>query len=117
MQRVFLLRSCADTVFANRTRPCLLYQIKRCSAPCVGRISREDYARLMEEADGFLRGRSDDVQQRLAIEMEAASATLDFEAAALLRDRIRALSLVQGHQDIYVPGIDDADVIAAYQEA
>jgi excinuclease ABC subunit C len=115
LQKAFLLRSCSDSVFNNRTRPCLLFQIKRCSAPCVGRISREDYAALIEEAKGFLSGRSADVQARLAVEMETASAALDFEGAAITRDRIRALSMVQGHQDIYTPGIDDADVIAAYQ--
>jgi excinuclease ABC subunit C len=115
LQKAFLLRSCGDSVFVNRTRPCLLFQIKRCSAPCVGRILPQDYAALIDEAKGFLSGRSADVQARLAVEMEAASASLDFEAAAMLRDRIRALSMVQGHQDIYVPGIDDADVIAAYQ--
>jgi excinuclease ABC subunit C len=115
LQKAFLLRSCSDSVFATRTRPCLLYQIKRCSAPCVGRISREDYAGLIEQAHGFLCGRSDEVQQRLAVEMQAAAADLDFEAAALMRDRIRALSLVQGHQDIHVAGVVDADVIAAYQ--
>jgi excinuclease ABC subunit C len=115
LQKAFLLRSCSDSVFANRTRPCLLYQIKRCSAPCVGRIEHDDYAALIEEAKGFLSGRRADVQARLAVEMEAASAALDFEAAAIMRDRIRALSMVQGHQDIYTPGIDDADVIAAYQ--
>jgi len=115
LQKAFLLRSCSDSVFNNRTRPCLLFQIKRCSAPCVGRITRGDYAALIEEATTFLNGRSADVQARLAVEMEAASAALDFEAAAMLRDRIRALSVVQGHQDIYTPGIDDADVIAAYQ--
>jgi len=115
LQKAFLLRSCGDSVFANRTRPCLLFQIKRCSAPCVGRISPHDYAALIEEAKGFLSGGSAEVQARLAVEMEAASAALDFEAAAMLRDRIRALSMVQGHQDIYVAGIDDADIIAAYQ--
>jgi excinuclease ABC subunit C len=115
LQKAFLLRSCSDSVFNNRARPCLLFQIKRCSAPCVGRIDREDYAALIEEAKGFLSGRSADVQARLAVEMETASAALDFEAAAIMRDRIRALSMVQGHQDIYTPGIDDADVIAAYQ--
>jgi excinuclease ABC subunit C len=115
LQKAFLLRSCSDSVFNNRTRPCLLYQIKRCSAPCVGRINAEDYAALIEEAKGFLNGRSADVQARLAVEMEEASSALDFEKAAMLRDRIRALSMVQGHQDIYTPGIDDADVIAAHQ--
>jgi excinuclease ABC subunit C len=115
LQKAFLLRSCSDSLFNNRTRPCLLFQIKRCSAPCVGRISREDYALLLEQAHGFLQGRSHDVQQRLAGEMEKAAEALDFEAAALIRDRIRALSLVQGHQDIHVAGIEDADVIAAHQ--
>src|SRR6185312_13806666 len=115
LQKAFLLRSCSDSVFANRTRPCLLYQIKRCSAPCVGRIGRADYAGLLEQAQGFLSGRSQSVQQRLAGEMEAAAEALDFEAAAITRDRIRALSLVQGHQDIHVAGIVDADVIAAHQ--
>ena len=115
LQKAFLLRSCSDSVFNNRTRPCLLFQIKRCSAPCVGHIGREDYAALLDQAQSFLAGRSHDVQQRLAGEMEHAAEALDFEAAALIRDRIRALSLVQGHQDIHVPGIVDADVIAAHQ--
>jgi excinuclease ABC subunit C len=115
LQKAFLLRSCSDSIFNNRMRPCLLFQIKRCSAPCVGRIGREDYAALLDQAQSFLSGRSHHVQQRLAGEMEHAAETLDFEAAALIRDRIRALSLVQGHQDIHVPGIVDADVIAAYQ--
>src|SRR6202035_1028577 len=115
LQKAFLLRSCSDSVFANRTRPCLLFQIKRCSAPCVGRIGREEYAGLIEQGQLFLSGRSDDIQQALAVEMERAAEALDFEAAALIRDRIRALSLVQGHQDIHVLGIVDADVIAAYQ--
>jgi excinuclease ABC subunit C len=115
LQKAFLLRSCSDSIFANRTRPCLLHQIKRCSAPCVGRVGQEDYAGLIEEARAFLSGGSDAVQQRLAAEMQAAAAALDFEAAGLIRDRIRALTLVQGHQDIHVPGITDADVIAAHQ--
>jgi excinuclease ABC subunit C len=115
LQKAFLLRSCSNSIFAVRTRPCLLYQIKRCSGPCVGRISREDYAALIDQARVFLSGRGDDVQQRLAAEMQDAAEALDFEAAALIRDRIRALSLVQGHQDIHVPGIVDADVIAAHQ--
>ena len=116
LQKAFLLRSCSDSVFATRARPCLLYQIKRCSAPCVGYIAREDYAALIEQAHTFLSGRSDDVQQRLAAEMQEAADALDFEAAALVRDRIRALSLVQGHQDIHVAGVVDADVIAAHQD-
>jgi excinuclease ABC subunit C len=116
LQKAFLLRSCSNSIFANRTRPCLLHQIKRCSAPCVGRISREDYLALIQEARAFLSGGSDAVQQSLAAEMQEAAAALDFEAAGLIRDRIRALTLVQGHQDIHVPGIVDADVIAAHQE-
>jgi len=115
LQKAFLLRSCSNSIFAVRTRPCLLYQIKRCSAPCVGRISRDEYAALIEQARVFLSGRSDDVQQRLATEMQAAAEVLDFEAAALIRDRIRALSLVQGHQEIHVAGVVDADLIAAHQ--
>src|SRR5919107_1833328 len=115
LQKAFLLRSCSDSVFNNRTRPCLLHQIKRCSAPCVGRIDGGDYARLIDQAQLFLSGRSSDIQQRLAGEMDRAAEALDFEAAALIRDRIRALSLIQGHQDIHVPGLSDADVIAAHQ--
>ena len=116
LQRAFLLRSCSDSMFASRARPCLLYQIKRCSAPCVGRIDREAYARFVAEARDFLRGRGKDVQSALAQEMQVASATLDFEAAALIRDRIRALTHVQGQQDINVQSVADADVIAAHQE-
>jgi excinuclease ABC subunit C len=115
LQKAFLLRSCGDSVFANRTRPCLLHQIKRCSAPCVGHIDRAGYAALAEQAHAFLSGRSDAVLKRLAGEMQQAADSRDFEAAAVIRDRIRALSLVQGHQDIHVPGIVDADVIAAHQ--
>jgi excinuclease ABC subunit C len=115
LQKAFLLRSCSDSIFAARTRPCLLHQIKRCSAPCVGRISRDGYTALIDQARIFLSGRGDDVQQRLACEMQAAAEILDFEAAALIRDRIRALSLVQGHQEIHVSGVVDADVIAAHQ--
>jgi excinuclease ABC subunit C len=116
LQKAFLLRSCSDSMFASRTRPCLLHQIQRCSAPCVGRIGREEYAGLIDEARAFLSGRSGGVLDRLAGEMQKAAERLDFEAAGLIRDRIRALSLVQGHQDIYVAGIVDADVIAAHQE-
>jgi excinuclease ABC subunit C len=115
LQRAFLLRSCSDSMFSSRTRPCLLYQIKRCSAPCVGRIDREAYARFVAEARAFLRGRGKDVQSALAQDMQAASTTLDFEAAALIRDRIRALTHVQGQQDINVQSVGDADVIAAHQ--
>jgi excinuclease ABC subunit C len=117
MQRLFLIRSCADTVFANRTRPCLLYQIKRCSAPCVGRIGEAGYARLVQQAKGFLAGKTAAIQQELAGEMEAASALLEFERAATIRDRIRALTHVQSSGVINPASLDDADVIAAWQTA
>ncbi|MBL8838137.1 MAG: excinuclease ABC subunit UvrC [Alphaproteobacteria bacterium] len=115
LQRAFLLRSCSDAVFASRTRPCLLYQIKRCSAPCVGRIDEAAYAKLVDEASAFLSGRSHEVQGDLAKRMQAASEAMAFETAALYRDRIRALTQVQARQDINVEGIGDADVIAAHQ--
>jgi excinuclease ABC subunit C len=115
LQRAFLLRSCPDSVFTSRTRPCLLYQIKRCSAPCVGRIALDDYGRLVNLARDFLDGRSRDVQARLAEDMQGASDALDFERAAALRDRLRALAMVQAHQDINVAEIRDADVVAAHQ--
>jgi len=117
MQRLFLIRSCADTVFANRTRPCLLFQIKRCSAPCVGRIGEADYARLVAQAKGFLAGRTASVQQELAGEMEQASAALEYERAAAIRDRIRALTHVQSTGVINPASLADADVIAAWQLA
>ena len=115
LQRAFLLRSCADTVFQARTRPCLLYQIKRCSAPCVGRIGSDEYAALVREARAFLRGDSQRIQRDLALKMEAASDALAFEEAAVLRDRIRALTAVQSQQEINLRGLGDADVVAAHQ--
>ena len=117
MQRVFLLRSCADTVFANRSRPCLLHQIKRCSAPCVGRISETEYAELVAQAKGFLSGKATAVQQKLAAEMERAAEALAFEQAAAIRDRIRGLTHVQGSGVINPDSIGDADVVAAWQIA
>jgi excinuclease ABC subunit C len=117
MQRVFLLRSCADTVFATRTRPCLLYQIKRCSAPCVGRIESEDYARLVAQAKAFLSGKANSVQKELAAEMEQAAEALEFERAAAVRDRLRGLTFVQGSSVINPASLTDADVIAAWQIA
>ncbi len=117
MQRIFLLRSCADTVFANRSRPCLLHQIKRCSAPCVGRIDEAAYGELVAQAKAFLTGRANTVQRELAAEMEAAAANLEFERAASLRDRIRGLTHVQGGGVINPASLDDADVIAAWQIA
>jgi excinuclease ABC subunit C len=117
MQRVFLLRSCADTVFANRTRPCLLYQIRRCSAPCVGRIDEAGYAQLVGQARAFLDGRAATVQQELAAEMERAAEALEFERAAAVRDRIRGLTFVQGSDVVNPASLKDADVIAAWQIA
>ena len=117
MQRVFLLRSCADTVFANRTRPCLLYQIRRCSAPCVGRIGEQDYAVLVAQAKAFMAGKGAAVQEELGEEMEQAAAALEFERAAAVRDRIRGLTHVQGSGVINPASLKDADVIAAWQTA
>ncbi len=112
LQRAFPLRSCSDAEFAARTRPCLQYQIKRCSAPCVGRIAPEAYGAIVAEARDFLSGASTAVQQRLSQQMLAASRALDFEAAAIFRDRIQALSQIHAHQDINVAEIGEADVIA-----
>ncbi len=117
MQRVFLLRSCADTVFSTRARPCLLHQIKRCSAPCVGRISEADYAILVGQAKAFLAGKLGAVQKELAAEMERSAEALEFEHAAAVRDRIRALTFVQGNDVINPASLEDADVIAAWQSA
>lgn len=117
LQRVFLLRSCRDTVFDTRSRPCLLYQIKRCSAPCVDRISQADYAALVAEAKQFLSGETPSIQKRLAAEMEAAAAELQFERAAALRDRIRGLTHIQGKDRVNLDGMGDADVIALHQAA
>jgi excinuclease ABC subunit C len=116
LQRAFLLRNCSDSMFAARTRPCLQYQIKRCSAPCVQRISTPDYAELVHEARDFLTGKSREIQERLAREMHEASDALDFERAARLRDRIQALTQIQSRQDINLAGVEEADVIAAFQE-
>src|SRR6266852_6220240 len=117
LQRAFLLRSCSDSVFQSRTRPCLLYQIKRCSAPCVGRIDKEGYDRLVAEARGFLSGQSKEVQERFARRMQELSDQMQFESAAFVRDRIRALTQVQGRQDISIEGVADADVVAAHQRS
>jgi len=117
LERLFLLRSCTDSVFANRSRPCLLFQIKRCSAPCVGHIGQEDYAALVAQAKAFLSGKTATIQQQLAAEMEQASAAMEFERAATLRDRIRGLSHVQGTGVINPASLNDADVIAAWQIA
>jgi len=116
LQRAFPLRSCSDAIFAGRTRPCLQYQIKRCTAPCVGRISAPDYARLVAETRSFLSGRSREVQDALSERMQAASEALEFEHAAALRDRLKALAHIQGHQGVNVASVKDADVVALHQE-
>ncbi|MBT3358575.1 MAG: excinuclease ABC subunit UvrC [Rhodospirillales bacterium] len=115
LQRAFLLRSCTDAVFSARTRPCLLYQIKRCSAPCVDRTSQDDYAKLVDQARAFLSGESHRIQQQLAENMQAASDRLEFEMAAQYRDRISALTRVQAHQDINLSSLGTADVVAVHQ--
>ena len=117
LQRAFPLRSCSDGVFSSRTRPCLQYQIKRCTAPCVGRIDQPEYATIVDEVRGFLGGRNREVQQALATRMDEASKALQFESAAVLRDRIRALAQIQSHQAISLPSIDEADIFAAYADA
>ncbi|HVM21996.1 MAG TPA: excinuclease ABC subunit UvrC [Sphingomicrobium sp.] len=112
LQKLFLLRSCSDSFFANRSRPCLLYQIKRCSAPCVGRISAEDYAELVADAQAFLAGRSTGVQARLSKSMAEAAQRQDYELAAVYRDRLRALTYIQGSQTVHAEGLGDADIFA-----
>ncbi|MBR3372076.1 MAG: excinuclease ABC subunit UvrC [Rhodobacteraceae bacterium] len=116
LQRVFLLRNCTDSVFHSRTRPCLLYQIKRCSAPCVGYVTEEDYAGLVADAERFLSGKSTRIQAQLAQDMQAASDGMEFERAAALRDRIRALTNVQQSQGVNPRGVTEADVIAVNLE-
>ena len=116
LERAFLIRSCSDAVFDSRTRPCLLYQIKRCSAPCTGEISRPAYDELAWEAKEFLSGRSRAVKEDLAREMDQAAEALDFERAAVLRDRLAALAAVQAHQDINPRDIEEADVFAVFQD-
>ena len=116
LQKVFLLRNCSDSVFESRTRPCLLYQIKRCSAPCVDYISEADYAASVKDAERFLAGRSTRVQQTLKEQMAEASAALEFERAAALRDRIKALTQVQTSQGINPRTVTEADVIALHLE-
>ncbi len=117
LQKVFLLRNCSDSMFESRTRPCLLYQIKRCSGPCVGKISEADYAESVRDAERFLAGRSTQIQETLAKQMQAASDAMEFERAAALRDRIRALTQVQTVQGINPRGVTEADVIALHLES
>ena len=117
LQRAFLLRTCSDSFYANRTRPCLLHQIKRCSAPCTGEIGLDDYAKLVTEARDFLSGRSRAIKSRLGHAMTEAATALDFESAARLRDRISALSAIQGEQSVNPRSIAEADVFAVTDEA
>jgi excinuclease ABC subunit C len=116
LQRAFLLRSCSDPFFESRTRPCLLHQIKRCSAPCTAEISFPEYSALVKEAHAFLSGRSQAVRDELAAEMEKASADMDFERAAVYRDRLAALSAIQSQQGINPRGVEEADVFAVHQQ-
>ena len=116
LQRAFLLRSCSDPFFESRTRPCLLHQIKRCSAPCTNEIDFSEYAVLVREANAFLSGRSKAVKDELADEMEKASLALDFERAAIYRDRLAALSAIQAHQGVNPRGVEEADVFALHQQ-
>ncbi len=115
-QRAFQLRNCTDTQFETRTRPCLQYQIKRCTAPCVGKISKADYAAQVADAQRYLSGKSTEIQEKLATEMQAASDAMEFERAAALRDRIRALTQVQTAQGINPRSVSEADVIALHME-
>ena len=112
LQKLFLLRSCTDSFFANRSRPCLLYQIKRCSAPCVGRIEQAAYDELVGDAQDFLGGKSTQVQAKLGAAMESAAERQDFEMAAVYRDRLKALTFIQGSQAINAEGLGDADIFA-----
>ncbi|MDT0575310.1 excinuclease ABC subunit UvrC [Croceicoccus sp. F390] len=112
LQKLFLLRSCSDSFFARRDRPCLLYQIKRCSAPCVGRIDEADYADLVRQAKEFLGGKSGAVQKEIETQMARAAEAMDYETAAILRDRLRAATFIQGSQAINASGVGDADVFA-----
>ncbi|HUZ11593.1 MAG TPA: excinuclease ABC subunit UvrC [Caulobacteraceae bacterium] len=116
LQKAFLLRSCSDSVYESRTRPCMLHQIRRCSAPCTGLVALEDYARLVDEAEAFLRGRSRAVMGRMAAEMQGAAEALEFERAARLRDRIRALASVAQETQVNPETVDEADVFALHAE-
>ena len=117
LQRAFLLRTCTDSYYENRTRPCLLYQIKRCSGPCTGEIGPEDYAAMADSARAFLAGKSNAVKDRMRAEMQAASEAMEFERAARFRDRIAALSAIQGVQGVNTQGVEEADVFALDEQA
>ena len=113
IQKAFLLRSCRDSVFLNRERPCMLYQIKRCSAPCVGKISRADYHKQVDEVIAFLEGRNSELKEKWSAEMQRASEAMDYETALVLRDRIRTLSSIQGGYNVEYADIASADIVAA----
>ncbi len=117
LQRAFLLRTCTDSYYENRTRPCLLYQIKRCSGPCTNEIGPEDYAAMADSARAFLAGKSNAVKDRMRAEMQAASEAMEFERAARFRDRIAALSAIQGVQGVNTQGVEEADVFALDEQA
>ncbi|MCZ4281879.1 excinuclease ABC subunit UvrC [Kiloniella laminariae] len=117
LEKAFLLRSCSDNVYSLRTRPCLMYQIKRCSAPCVGRVSLQSYATHVKEAEEFLSGSSTAFQQRMAEQMQQAAENQDYEQAAVYRDRIRALTNIQSKQEINIPDLGDADVFALFEKS
>ncbi len=115
LQRGFMIRNCSDGFFANRSRPCLQYHIKRCTAPCVGLVTKEDYAEQVQDAVDFLKGKNRNIQKKLAEQMETASDSLDYERAAKIRDRIKVLTSIQSRQSIHIANIGDADVIALHQ--
>jgi excinuclease ABC subunit C len=117
LQKIFLLRVCDDNVFKNRDRPCILYQIKRCSAPCVGHIAEKDYKTSVEDAVDFISGKSRKIQKNLSDEMEKASKELDFEKAAIARDRIKALSQIQSSQKINQTNLNEADVVSIFKDS
>jgi excinuclease ABC subunit C len=117
LQKIFLLRVCDDTVFKNRERPCILYQIKRCSAPCVNHIDEINYKKTVDDAVKFISGKSREIQKKLSSQMEEASKELDFEKAAIARDRIKALTQIQSSQKINETNLNDADVISVYKES
>ena len=117
LQKIFMLRVCDDTVFKNRKRPCILYQIKRCSAPCVEHIDEENYKKTVDDAVNFISGKSRQIQKKLSKEMEKASKELDYEKAAIARDRIKALTQIQSSQKINQTNLNEADVISIHKES
>ena len=117
IQKIFQLRVCDDAVFKNRTRPCILYQIKRCSGPCVGYVEEDEYKETVENAIQFVSGKSRKIQKNLSEQMEKASEELDFEKAMILRDRIKSLNIIQSSQRVNEANLVEADVVAGYKES